>query len=282
MTTLPADIAEFEYVSGQYRDTFPPLLGSFAQRSDAAAARADARLDIAYGDHPRQLFDLYPATGGEARLTLVYFHAGYWQSRDKSTFRFVADRLSRAGLNVAMVNYPLCPDVSVAQLVRMAAEALPRIMTDTAGLPMVLSGHSAGGHIAVELAAMCPAMGIVAAGVVGISGVYDLRDLIGTSLNVKLRLDANSASEASVVLRAAAEMPPALFLVGETETEAFRTQTRRMADAWRAAGNVCGEYVVMGADHFSILENLTDPFDPVHAAVLALAQAQDGQSAVTI
>lgn len=263
-------IAEFGYVAGQFRDTFPSVLENYRQRSEAMAARADARLDIRYGVHPRQTFDLFPATGIPVGMTLVYFHAGYWQSRDKSVFRFIAESLNGAGLEVSVVNYPLCPDVSVPRLVQMASEALPRIEAETPASTLILAGHSAGAHIAVELASIAYATGIEVAAVVGISGVYDLRDLVDTSLNDKLRLDADLAAAASPVLRAEANMPPALFVVGEVETEVFRSQNRRMADAWRAAGNSCSEHVSAREDHFSILQNLVDPSHAVHAALMGL------------
>lgn len=259
--------AEFGYVAGQGRTSFPALLEEYRVLSEREAERSDIRLDIRYGEHPRQTFDLFPATIARAGSTLAYFHAGYWQSRDKSTFRFVAKAFNAAGHDVALVNYPLCPDVTLSQLVQAASAFLPALSLTSSSL--VLAGHSAGAHIAVELAAGARPQDHVSA-VVGISGVYDLRELVATSLNSKLRLDENSATQASPVLRVPLSMPPALFAVGEAETAAFRDQNRRMADAWRAGGNSCSEYVSAGDDHFWILRSLTDPEHPLHAAVLAL------------
>ena len=78
-TAAPLHDAQFQYVTGQGRPGFATLLPDFEARS-AAVASAGV-LDIRYGEAARETFDFFPATG-TARGLLVYFHAGYWQSRD--------------------------------------------------------------------------------------------------------------------------------------------------------------------------------------------------------
>ena len=107
---------QFQYVEGQGRPGFPALLAQFQADSDAAAAQAGAELDLPYGAHPRQRFDFFPAQG-EAQGVMLYLHAGYWQSRDKSLFRFLAPAFQAWGFHVALANYPLCPDVTLDELV---------------------------------------------------------------------------------------------------------------------------------------------------------------------
>ncbi|KAF7957168.1 hypothetical protein AWV80_37135 [Cupriavidus sp. UYMU48A] len=148
--------AEFQYVTGQSRPTFAALLSEFEARSAAAIHTENCRLDLAYGPAPRQRFDFFVAQG-RPRGTLAYFHAGYWQSRDKASFRFIAPAFTRIGLHVALVNYPLCPAVSLGALIEAASASIGAIGAHAAidgqhAPPLVLAGHSAGGHIAVELA----------------------------------------------------------------------------------------------------------------------------------
>ena len=124
MSTAAIDLdSEHQYVTGQFRPTFPALLADFAARSAAAVATAGCELDLRYGAAERQTFDFFAARGS-CRGTLLYFHAGYWQSRDKADFRFIAPAFNDSGLNVALVNYPLCPEVSLAELVQ-ACRAAP-------------------------------------------------------------------------------------------------------------------------------------------------------------
>ncbi|SSW64101.1 alpha/beta hydrolase [Achromobacter agilis] len=254
--------AEFQYVAGQARPAFTALFAEFEARSAAAVQTEDCQLDLGYGPGPRQAFDFFAAIG-QPRGTLVYFHAGYWQSRDKAPFRFIAPAFTRLGLNVALVNYPLCPSVSLGPLVEAASAAIGPVAAHARGsapgpLPIILSGHSAGGHIAIELAlerAGRPQEAAIA-GVLALSGVYDLAPLVGTSLNRNLMLDGASACAHSPLHRLKPGCPPALFAVGQDETPAFVEQSRRMYEGWRQAGNEAELEVTPGADHFSLLQQL--------------------------
>lgn len=255
--------AQFDYFDGQLRPGHPALLARFAAASAGAVAEWEPELDISYGPHPRQRFDLFRASGAR-RGALAYFHGGYWQSRDKGDFRFLGPPLTADGWDVALANYPLCPDVSVAGIVAAAA-ALPAALPADA---LVLVGHSAGGQIVAELALR--ATGI--AGILAISGVFDLEPLIDTSLNAKLGLDSDSAHAASPIHRVSAA-PPAIFAVGGGETGAFQEQSRRMCEAWTAAGNEAELLIVPKADHFSILESLTEPDGLLRAALRHFVRA---------
>ncbi|SDP72801.1 arylformamidase [Rhodoferax sp. OV413] len=282
----PTD-AQFQYLTGQSRLSFAALLPHFDILS--ADVASTGMLDIRYGDGHRECFDFFPARG-RPRATLLFFHAGYWQSRDKSTFRFIAPAFTRRGLHVALVNYPLCPQVSLGELVdatRRGVVAVHRhvLARGQGDLPLLASGHSAGGHIAVELALTDkladddtqPSPRIH--GVLAISGVYDLAPLVDTTLNRALGLDAESARRHSPVGRVGAVAAPALFAVGGAETRAFLVQTQRMHAAWQDAGHPSTQLMVDGADHLTVLEDLVASDSSLHGAVLdwvdqAVAQAQ--------
>lgn len=266
MHTLNQDSAEFQYVKGQMREGFRALFDEFEQRNSRALTSPDWALDVPYGEHPREVFDLHPA-GPQGAGTVVYFHAGYWQARDKAQFRFLAPAFNALGWDLALVNYPLCPEVDVARIVACASRALGEVTRHQAARgcngPVVLCGHSAGAHLAVELAlqhVVAPeASALPVAGVVAISGVFDLQPLVATSLNERLKLDTAQARACSVLHRAAPGAAPALFIVGETETRAFHEQTQRMAAAWREQDNLAQWVAVQGADHFSVLMTLCEP-----------------------
>ncbi len=278
MTMNSADEATRQYMTGQLRPTHPALLGGFEQLSIKATQALAPTLDIAYGPHPRQRFDFF--VGAESAPTIAYFHAGYWQSRDKSTFRFLASGWVAAGFSVALVNYPLCPEVDVATLTE-AVRAFPpsfrdRMASLSRSQALIAAGHSAGAHLAVELAltdwtARGHAESPIHA-VIGLSGVYDLAPLIDTPLNAKLNLNQDSARAASPVGRVHPNMPPALFAVGGAETSAFLQQNAAMASAWSAAGNAGNTLVVEGADHFSLLSEFTMAGSPLSEATLAIAR----------
>lgn len=265
---------EVAYVSGQGRPTWPGLLAEFAARSDAVAASPEVRRDLAYGAHPRQRFDLFPAVGA-ARGSLVYLHAGYWQMRDRMPFRFLAPGFATQGFDVIFADYPLAPEQNVAEITAAVRALVPAVRAEAevrhgGAVPIVATGHSAGGHLAAELALTDPAIwGLSAspvAAVVALSGVFDLEPLIATSLDRKLGLTRAAARAASPVHRAAEARVPALFVVGGGETPAFVEQSRRMAAAWGGGARADLE-IVEGADHFSLLAELATADSAIAARI---------------
>jgi arylformamidase len=271
----PAD-PTFGYITGQMQPTHTGLLAAYASESERTLHEHPPAVDIGYGAHPRETFDMY-LSDRAWRGTLVYFHAGYWQSRDKAQFRFLAPAFLAAGIDVALVNYPLCPEVSVTQLTESARRSVGAVLAYAAGAGrggarLVAAGHSAGAHLAVELALTeFEARGLrhPVAGVVGVSGVYDLSPLLATRLNDRLRLTPGSARAASPLYRARGPLPPCAFIVGGQETPAFQAQTRAMHAAWLHAGGVSGTLIVPGADHFSVLRALTPGYE-AFSNILAL------------
>lgn len=247
----PAD-ATHAYLTGQLHPSQTQLLADFGAESEAALAAYAPRLDIPYGGHEREVFDLF-VSPRPWRGTLAYFHAGFWQTRDKAQFRFLAKAFIAEGIDVALVNYPLCPDVSLRQLVGSAEASIPKILhtvrgTGRGGQALIAAGHSAGGHIAAELALA----GASLSAIIAISGIYELAPLLATRLNDKLRLDEPEARAMSPLHRVAGPLPPALFIAGALETPEFRAQSEAMHQAWSAAGR--SSYLQLeGADHFSVL-----------------------------
>ena len=210
--------------------------------------------------------DLFRTTS-KRRAVVAYFHAGYWQSRDKSGFRFLAPSLTTDGFDVAIVNYPLSPDMRVANIVVAAHASIDRLGAIAEGAPLILIGHSAGAHIAVELGMHAQRVGWIVAGIMAISGVFDLAPLIETSLNARLGLDAAAARIASPLHRVVSGAPRAIFAVGALETAAFREQTNSMDRAWANAGNASAQLIVPHADHFSILSELCREDGLLRAAI---------------
>ena len=94
-------------------------LGERAQRSLAFRARLQqvgrARLDLPYGDHLRQRYDLFLPTQASPKGLLVYIHGGYWHLRDKSDWSELASgalelgkkrvRMSKASAYVSSVAF---------------------------------------------------------------------------------------------------------------------------------------------------------------------------------
>jgi len=243
---------QHQYVEGQGRPGFPELLAAFQRESDAAAAAPGAVLDQPYGPHPRQRLDAFPATA-VARGVLLYLHAGYWQSRDKALFRWLAPAFQQRGFHMVFANYPLCPEVTLPALVQALAPAVAAaraLVPQGAALPLAVAGHSAGAHLASLAGLDQPGR---VDGVWAISGIYDLGPLLHTTLNERLRLDASTAQACSPLPRAGTATVPAAWLVGADETPDFLAQNRAMHAAWQTGGAFSCCIEQPGTDHFTVL-----------------------------
>ena len=113
--------------------------------------------DIAYGEDPLQVLDLYrPDTDGPVPVVL-YLHGGGWQVGDKSTdARERLEALASRGVAVASANYRLVPGSTFPAQVNDAKRAVAwlRDNGDQLGLAterIGVWGASAGGYLAAML-----------------------------------------------------------------------------------------------------------------------------------
>lgn len=222
---------------------------------DAAAWRAETphEAGLAYGDTPRQTMDVF----GSGRAAM-FIHGGWWRTLDRAMFSHMARGLNAHGIAVAVAGYDLCPQVSIAQIVEQMRRAV-RLLARRTGGRIVVFGHSAGGHLAATLATTMPEVGAGYA----ISGVFDLVPLVGVSMNADFGLDAASARALSPLYAPAA--PAFDCVVGARESNAFKLQSRALAERW---GVSYGE--IEGADHFTVLDPLSDPASAMVAQLQAI------------
>jgi arylformamidase len=255
-------------------------LAYYPRASAEARAALEPRLDLRYGPGPKETLDLFlPA--GPARGTFVFLHGGYWRAFDKSDFSFVATSFVAQGLAVAVVNYDLCPDVSIAAIVDECRRAVSWIVREGAAHGahpgrVVVGGHSAGGHLTAMLFATdWPALGLARApfaGGVSLSGVHDLAPMVQFSYNADLRLDDAEAARHSPVLLAPRTRAPLVLAAGADETSEFVRQTRILWDAWpqsRPAG-ASAPLLVPGRNHFNVVVDFADATSDLTRAALAL------------
>jgi len=178
-------------------------------------------------------------------------------------------------VSVAIPSYDLCPDVTVDRIVqqmRMASRELSRL-----GRRLVISGHSAGGHLAAcMLATDWPAFDaslpedlVIAA--YAISGLFDLGPLVETSINIALRLDHAAARAVSPLFWNAPMRGSLDAVVGENESSEYLRQSKSIVDIWGAAGVATRFGTVANANHFTAIAPLADPASPMVARLKELA-----------
>jgi len=257
---------EAQYNNQRRVPEFPRLVARWRERSAAIQASAECRLDLAYGDGPRDRFDYYPCATPHAPL-LVYLHGGYWQAGDKSLYGFLTPGPVAGGFNVAIPNYDLCPQAALEDIGPQLARALIHLHGQAMELgfdreQIYLSGHSAGGHLtamllATDFSQLQPELptGLFRAGI-SISGLFDLAPLIPTSLNSALGLNRARAGALSPIHLTPVSSAPLLASVGAEESEEFHRQARAICQAWEPAGRYLE---IPASNHFTVLQSLAEP-----------------------
>lgn len=269
-----ADWFEREYNPRVTVLDLPDIVAGWVARSEETRRRHPPLADIAYGPHPREVFDLFRAP--DARGTVIFIHGGYWRALSKFETSWVADAFLAQGLSVMLLNYPLCPDVTLDHIARSTIAAFVKlyrdVLTDGERRQIVVSGHSAGGYLAaLHLATDWTAHGLPArpiAGVVSISGVFALAPLLHTPMNDALRLDTGEAKRLTLLGRPWLTPAKLAFTVGGLEPGEFHRQSAAMAESW--ADLAPTSFVVPDTHHFTVFDGLAVPGDALNAAVLGM------------
>ena len=264
---MTADVDyEVEYNNRARVPENPAIIAGWASDAKAYREAHQGRWRvIPYGAGARHKIDFFAGDG--TGPIVVFIHGGYWQALDGSFFSHLAGGLNTHGVDVAIPSYDLCPEVSIDDIIgqmRTAARELAKL-----GRPLVVSGHSAGGHLAACLLAtdwraLDPSLpeNLVIA-VYAISGLFDLRPLVPTFINKPLKLDGSSAQAASPLFW----KPPARGMldavVGANESAEYLRQSRTIVDAWGAAGVATRFATVPGANHFTAIAPLADAHSPM-------------------
>ena len=120
--------------------------------------------------------------------------------------------------------------------------------------PIVVAGHSAGGHLAARMGNPDRSAQLKSRikRVIPISPLADLAPLMHTQMNADLRLD-----EAECATESPARHPltcPAHIWVGGAERPAFLWQARTLSENWAAPWTVAPD-----KHHFNVIDDLCDP-----------------------
>lgn len=219
-----------------------------------------ATLDLPYGPAPRQKLDLF-LPEGPPRGTVVFVHGGYWHLFDKSHWSHLAAGALAQGFAVAMPGYTLAPEARLAAMTTEIATACRLVAARVPG-PMVVTGHSAGGHLAARMGSADIAAPV--ARVVPISPLTELGPLMATTMNATLGIDAAEAATESPARLALRPGTTAHIWVGAAERPAFLWQARTLAEEWN-----CPWTTDPDRHHFDVIDALEDPNSPLTEALLS-------------
>ncbi|WP_160115672.1 alpha/beta hydrolase [Bosea lathyri] len=273
---------EFQYNPQAAFPDFKDAQASRAATNAAALSQLERHADEAYGDHPLRKLDIYPARDRSGPAPVhVFFHGGYWRAQDKQNFAFVAAPLVQAGITVVIANYELCPASTLDGVAESAIAAVGWIRREAArfgGDPhrISLSGHSAGAHLVAEcMAHDWQAEGIDPAFIVGavlISGIYDPRPVMGTSVNAEVRLTEEIARKRDVERRPVCVKCPTTLFAGGLEPWHWIEQTYRYSHHLHRSGMNPEVRTLPRWGHFDILNEFMDGGSAILDAVMARAR----------
>jgi arylformamidase len=266
---------EFQYNPRESVPEYPELAKKRAEASRKARSTLKSWLNVPYGHSSREILDIYPADrpGGPV---LIYIHGGYWRSGSKDdNCNFVPAFVER-GATVVLVEYDLCPSVTVTDIVRQTRAAIAWVYRNIlrySGNPsrLYVSGHSAGGHLtAMALAhdwAKEDLPGNLIKGATATSGVYDLDMVMRISVNEQVRMTPEIARENNPFLHPPLANCPLLVSVGGAEPEGWQAMSEDYFKLCKERGLDCHYLVVPGANHYTMSEHLADPTSPLTQAM---------------
>jgi arylformamidase len=249
-------------------------IARFAEEGRRVRAAVPHMDEVPFGPSAAEHVDVYPAKTKGAPVH-VFIHGGYWRAFTSKDFAFVAEAFHVRDVAAVLVNYALCPEVTVGEIVRQCREAVAWTWRRAAEFHadpsrLTVSGHSAGGHLTAMMLATdwtkhgLPADAIKAA--CPISGLFDLGPFPHSFLQPQLKLDDRQVAEQSPLRHPVRARCPVLVAVGGDESAEFHRQSEEYVAHAKAHGLETRYLDVPGKDHFSVLEDFSAPGRPLFEA----------------
>ena len=240
------------------------LIKSYFTESQRVLREYSNRSAVAYGPTLSETLDIFPAEKLCSPIH-IFFHGGYWHSLTSRDFAFVAEGLVRNGITAVLVNYALCPSVSIDEIVRQSRAAAAwtyRNAEDFGGNPeqITVSGHSAGGHLTGMLLSTDWGKNYglppnLIKGFLPVSGLFDLKPFPFSWLQPKLLLSSEQVLRNSPVFLKPVYSPHVMVAVGADESHEFQRQSKNYTIFLQKHG-VPAEYLSMpGKNHFNIIHD---------------------------
>jgi acetyl esterase/lipase len=227
---------------------------------------------LPYGEDPNQFLDFRWAKSPARRPLLIMIHGGFWRSRfDLSHSANLCEGLTRAGYHTANIEYRRLGQAGGGWPGTLndvlAAVRFARAHVDA---PAAVIGHSAGGHLALWLAAELPDLAVV----VALAPVASLRLGWERNLGNGAVRDFLGGSPEEVPERYAAADPAvrpsrvARILIHGSADDIVPLELSRAYVASRSQDIAPARLVELpGADHFTVI----DPENPALRAALPQA-----------
>lgn len=270
------DELEFQYNPRVSVPEYPELAKVRAAQARKVRESAKSWLNVAYGSGPRETLDIYAAER-PAGPVLVYIHGGYWRSGSKEDNCNFAPTFTARGVTVALVEYDLCPQVTVTDIVRQTRASIAWVYRNIGRYgadpsKLFVSGHSAGGHLtAMALAHDWAKEGLpqdLIKGAVATSGVYDLEMVMKISVQEQVRMTPEDARRNSPLLTPPRVKCPLVVAVGGDEPKGWQQMSEDYFNHGKQHAMRVEYLVEPAANHYTMSEHLLDDSRPLTQAML--------------
>ncbi|XP_058815891.1 kynurenine formamidase [Topomyia yanbarensis] len=278
--TKQIEIWEKQYSPSQWSKRFPTAsecidyhLKFVRDLSDENRKEFQCNLNVAYGDMEREKFDIYGHDLPEDAPLFVYIHGGFWQMLNKEESAYCVKPLVERGFRVIILDYELCPDVALEQIVVQIKRAGEHILNYAAVnrvKHVCFAGHSAGAHL---IATMLDRDFVATVGskiqlikhLYLISGVYGLDELRFTqAVNADNLLGLDDATTISLSpMQMSYQHLSNLGIkfhiyVAEHDSSVFKQMSIDLNKHLDRYGITSDLHILPGLDHFDIVEKLSE------------------------
>ncbi|MPQ58359.1 alpha/beta hydrolase [Duganella sp. FT27W] len=235
------------------------------------ASESERTESLAYGDHPRQILDVYrPLIAHGAAPVVVFFYGGNWVSGERADYAFIGRSLAAHGIVTVVADYRLYPQVRYPDFLKDAAQAVAwakRHAAQYGGDPrrLFVMGHSAGAYNAAMVALdprwlaaqdMTPAD---LRGWIGLAGPYDFLPVENTTTRPVFHFP-DTPPDSQPVRHVSRQSPPALLIAARSDSLVNpQRNTGHLAQALRAQQVPVRELYYDRVSHTTLIASVAAP-----------------------
>jgi arylformamidase len=248
---------------------FEKIIAGRVAEAEAARKTLHRTPDVPYGPTRMEKLDIYPANKAGAPI-VVFIHGGYWFDGrlKKENYIWVAKGFTGNDVTTIIIDYDVCPKVTVDEIVRQCRAAIAWTYKNAATFGadsnrIYVTGNSAGGHLTAMMAVTdwvneygLPAD--VIKGACPISGLYDIEPFQYTWIQPKIQFNGQQIRRNSPILHVPENAIPLLVSWGSNESAEFWRQSQEFCAGWQAKGNDAKPLPQEGRDHFTAISGYAD------------------------
>ncbi|VVC89575.1 unnamed protein product [Leptidea sinapis] len=236
--------------------------------SETAVNNVPHKLEIEYGATPGQKLDILGTDLPDDAPIMVFVHGGYWQEMSRESSRYPALPLYRSRIKTIVVGYDLCPAATLPEIVsqvQKAAKFVFEYAEKMGSRGIYFTGHSAGAHLVAKLLSNADFLDNVPGthrlqGAFLVSGIYELRELVHTSINDAVQLPQEWAIPLSPQFDCFTHLQVRrmriYILAGQNDSPTFKKQSREFFELLQNTCLIQNMFLEIkdDMDHFDIVE----------------------------